>query len=71
MANKFQNNITETERADLMAKNARRLRRRAKANEKNFNVRAAAPAMKRISYLRYGFGTCSLASVFGGQHEVI
>ena len=31
-----------------MAINARRLRRRAKANEQSFNVRAAAPAMKKI-----------------------
>ena len=34
-----------------MAMNARRLRRRAKANEENFNVRAAATAMKRLIYL--------------------
>ena len=34
-----------------MAMNAIRLKRRAKANEQNFNERAAAPVMKRISYL--------------------
>ena len=59
MANKFQNNMKETKRANRMAMNARRLKRRAKANGQNFNVRGAA--MKRISYLRYVFGTCSWA----------
>ena len=44
MAHTFQNNMKETEIANV---NARRLRRRAKANEQGFNVRAAAPAMKK------------------------
>ena len=35
-----------------MAINARLLRQRARANEQGFNVRAAAPAMKKIIYDR-------------------
>ena len=46
MAEKFQNNMKETERANWMTINARRLRRRAKANEQGFNVRATAPTIK-------------------------
>ena len=53
-----------------MTLNVRRLERRARAIGHNFNVLAEAPAMKKTSYL-YGYGTGSLASFFGGQHEVI